>query len=148
MSGDGQSRLGGRTGALSLPSLAAGTSCCQPLSPHAHPDGRSVVHTETHNRCDTLGSCCSPVSCPWPSGLCCGGGEASLATHALRAFCLQTSRAVTPTITATRNTPALTPSITPLKGSAGQQQVNADDLNRRRSAGCTGHAHVHAHRPR
>lgn len=40
-------------------------------------------------------------------------------THTLRAFCLQTSRAVTPTITTMRNMPALMPSMTPLRGSAG-----------------------------
>lgn len=42
-------------------------------------------------------------------------------THTLRAFCLQTSRAVTPTIMAMRNMPALMPSITPLRGSAEQK---------------------------
>lgn len=48
----------------------------------------------------------------------CVRGVASLPTHTLRAFCLQTSRAVTPTMMATRNMPALMPSITPLEGSA------------------------------
>lgn len=43
-------------------------------------------------------------------------------THTLRAFCRQTSRAVTPTIMTTRNVPALTPSITPLRGSAGTKK--------------------------
>lgn len=47
--------------------------------------------------------------------------EASVHTHTLRAFRLQTSRAVTPTIMAMRNKPALTPSITPLRGSADQK---------------------------
>ena len=54
-------------------------------------------------------------------------------THTLRAFCLQTSRAVTPIIMEMRNRPALMPSITPLTGSAGQ--------------GDTWHSHNHIKNP-
>ena len=47
-------------------------------------------------------------------------GDKVQSTHTLRAFCLQTSRAVTPIIMEMRKRPALMPSITPLPGSRGQ----------------------------
>lgn len=44
-------------------------------------------------------------------------------THTFRALCLQMSRAVTPTNMTMRNIPALTPSIMPLRVSAGEKKI-------------------------